>query len=359
MRLKPPILLALFAAAGLALLAEPALAKSSLGIGTAESGGMPTGPFAGLFLEINLWQRQFLMSLNKALVAMKNGSGGAMVLVGLSFAYGIFHAAGPGHGKAVISSYLLADKVQLRRGILLSFVSSALQAVMAILVAGAGWFVLRGSGISMTDVSQWLETGSFALVAAFGLWLLARKLVEMARRPRRVRMKLDFAPPAAFQGTGGLAFASAASLPADPIMRPASGGFSADICMAEDDENCDCGRPHIADPARLGGESLSFSGAVSAVLAVGIRPCWGAVSVMAFALVNGLYGAGLVSVFAVSLGTAITVSAIAALTVLAKGVALRLGRAGGRSRLVLDTVEILGAVFVLLMGLMLLGGSLA
>ena len=51
------------------------------------------------------------------------------LLVGLSFAYGIFHAAGPGHGKAVISSYMLANEVALRRGILLSFVSAFLQAL--------------------------------------------------------------------------------------------------------------------------------------------------------------------------------------------------------------------------------------
>ena len=56
------------------------------------------------------------------------------LLVGLSFAYGIFHAAGPGHGKAVISSYMLANEVALRRGIMLSFVSAFLQAVTAIVV---------------------------------------------------------------------------------------------------------------------------------------------------------------------------------------------------------------------------------
>ena len=49
------------------------------------------------------------------------------LLVGLSFAYGVFHAAGPGHGKAVISSYMLANEVALRRGIMLSFVSAFLQ----------------------------------------------------------------------------------------------------------------------------------------------------------------------------------------------------------------------------------------
>ena len=69
---------------------------------------------------------------------MRDDGGKLWLLVGLSFAYGIFHAAGPGHGKAVISSYMLANEVALRRGILLSFVSAFLQALTAILVMASG-----------------------------------------------------------------------------------------------------------------------------------------------------------------------------------------------------------------------------
>ena len=65
MRLTRPLLLAALLAA-CAFTAEPALAKSSLGIGTAEAGGLPAGPFAALFLEINAWQRWFLGLLRAA-----------------------------------------------------------------------------------------------------------------------------------------------------------------------------------------------------------------------------------------------------------------------------------------------------
>ena len=97
------------------------------------------------------------------------------LLVGLSFAYGIFHAAGPGHGKAVISSYMLANEVALRRGILLSFVSAFLQAFTAIAVMTLVFLVLRGTAISMTDATWFLEVVSYALISAFGAWLLWKK----------------------------------------------------------------------------------------------------------------------------------------------------------------------------------------
>ena len=97
------------------------------------------------------------------------------VLVGLSFAYGVFHAAGPGHGKAVISSYMLASEVALRRGIVLSFVSAVLKAVTALLVMALVFLVLRGTSVSMTDATWFLEVVSYVLITLFGAWLLWQK----------------------------------------------------------------------------------------------------------------------------------------------------------------------------------------
>ena len=104
-------------------------AQSSLGIGTNEATLPSTGLFAHWMNWINVQQQQFYRALTGALKAMRNDGSKLWLLVGLSFAYGIFHAAGPGHGKAVISSYMLANEVALRRGIMLSFVSAFLQAL--------------------------------------------------------------------------------------------------------------------------------------------------------------------------------------------------------------------------------------
>ncbi|MBC8129981.1 MAG: nickel/cobalt transporter [Rhizobiaceae bacterium] len=371
---------------------HPALARSSLGIGTAEVTAQPSGPFAELFIWINGQQRAFFTSLRGALVAMKNGTGGTLFLVALSFAYGVFHAAGPGHGKAVISSYVLANEVQLRRGILLSFVSALFQALTALLVIGAGFLLLRGTMVSMTDATNGLEIASYALIVVFGLWLLVSKLMRLVRRARPAG-GLDFAPVAA-SGVGGLAFtapmsaSSSASLTsaratgafrtggvsagrAFPdaglsagrrveglIMRPASGAMTAEVCT-DADEDCDCGRPHMVDPKALGTVRLSLGTAAAAVFAVGLRPCSGAIVVLSFALLNGLVLGGVLSVLAMAMGTAITVSAIAALAVFAKGAALRFGAAGGVRRRVLDGVEICGALLVVALGGLLLGGALA
>ena len=71
-------------------------------------------------------QAQFYRSLSGLIRAATVDGTAVWGLLGISFIYGIFHAAGPGHGKAVISSYLLANEETWRRGVTLSFASALL-----------------------------------------------------------------------------------------------------------------------------------------------------------------------------------------------------------------------------------------
>jgi ABC-type nickel/cobalt efflux system permease component RcnA len=99
----------IFAPAGAELCAEPfrcpSACASSLGIGTNDAIVPTPGYFAGLMQWINAYQQEFYRSLTGALKAMREDGSKLWVLIGLSFAYGVFHAAGPGHGKAVIVLY--------------------------------------------------------------------------------------------------------------------------------------------------------------------------------------------------------------------------------------------------------------
>ena len=92
------------------------------------------------------------------------------------------------------------------------------------------------------------------------------------------------------------------------------------------------------------------------VVAAGIRPCSGAIILLVFALSQGLFAAGVVATFAMAAGTAITTGALAAIAVLAKGLAVRLaGESTGGARAV-ATLEVLAAAFVLVLGVVLLVG---
>jgi nickel/cobalt transporter (NicO) family protein len=319
------VLLAIFVLAPIA-----AHAASSLGIGNNEVTVAPSGPFAGLFHWINTQQREFYRAMTAALKSMRDDGGAAWLLIGLSFAYGVFHAAGPGHGKAVISSYMIANEVALRRGIMLSFVSAFLQAVSALMVVGGAFLVLRGTSVSMNDAAWFMEVASFALITAFGAWLLWQK----AFRPM---------------------FAGAAQ----PALAHAGHTHHHDHAHHAEGEVCEtCGHSHTPDPKLLENE-FDWRTAWSAIIAVGMRPCSGALIVLTFALLNGLYLGGVLSVLAMALGTAITVSALATLAVTAKNTALKFARSEAASQRVHRIIEITGAALVFLLGLTLLGAALS
>ena len=330
-------------------LAGAAHAQSPLGVGSAEPAFSVGGPLGGFFAWINSHQQAFYRSLTGALKAMREDPFALAGLVGLSFAYGVFHAAGPGHGKAVISSYIIANEVELRRGVLISFISALLQGLTAILLVSAAFYLLRGSGITMTAATWAMEVASFALIALFGAWLLVRKLFAL-----RSHAVLTGVPSASFSTAGTMSAASG----------PTGLGFRA-VEVTEHDyagsgDYCEtCGVSHAPDPRLLSGSRFRAREAWSAIVAVGLRPCSGAILVMSFSLLNGLYLGGVFSVFAMSLGTAITVSVLAIVAVTAKDVALRIaGPGSAMGRRITSGVEIAGALFILLIGLSLLGASL-
>jgi ABC-type nickel/cobalt efflux system permease component RcnA len=348
-------------------------AQTSLGLGNAEPGAGPSTfvmhymPwFQPVISFINAKQQEFYRALTAALRGMKHDSWQLWWLVGISFLYGIFHAAGPGHGKAVISAYMIANETELKRGVLISFMSAFLQGATAFLVTGAGFLVLRGTVFTMNDATKWLEVASFAAIMAFGLYLLYRKTRSIFRRPI-----LNF-------GTPGLALAGGHQLHDHDHahhhhdhhdhdhghhhhghLHPHGHSHSHAHAHSHSGEVCEvCGHAHAPTPDMVAGEKFSLADAWSAIVAVGLRPCTGALFVLTFSFLNGLYLGGLLSVLAMSLGTAITVSILATLSVTAKDFVLKfMGEGSGKLRLA-NAIEIAGAVVVTLFGFTFLMASL-
>ncbi len=301
---------------------------------------------SGVFARIGAMQAGFTRDLNAALKGIKADGTAFWWLAGISFLYGIVHAAGPGHGKVVISSYLVANEQRLRRGVLIAFLSAAVQAIVAIGVVGIMAVLLNMTSMAITRTAGAFETASFALVAALGLYLLAtkgRRAWAMAQRP---------SPSPSRGGTSG----GASSFLRAPSAHREDAHRHHD--QADHQHGPSCGCAHHAAPAAL--EKPGWSGAAAAVLSVGMRPCSGALVVLVFALAQGIFWAGIASTFLMALGTAITVAVLAALAVGAKDIARRLTRGDGRrSAQVMLALELTAALFITALGATLFAGSLA
>src|SRR6202049_715220 len=153
---------------------------------------IPVGGFARWLLAK---QAEFYRQFSGLIRAAKADGSAAWSLFGLAFLYGIFHAAGPGHGKAVISSYLVANEETWRRGVVLSFASALLQAITAVVIVGVAAVLIGATAKMMGDTVRVIELVSYALIVLVGarlLWVKGRAFVHTLRT-----MRAEHAPAAA------------------------------------------------------------------------------------------------------------------------------------------------------------------
>jgi ABC-type nickel/cobalt efflux system permease component RcnA len=281
-------------------------------------------------------QSEFYREMSATIRAAKSDGSAVWTLLAISFAYGIFHAAGPGHGKAVISSYLVANEETAKRGIALSFASALMQALVAVAIVGICAWLLNATAKTMCGAERAIEIASYALIAAFGARLVWTK-------------------------GGGFFRALQAQRPAPAMAAAHHHDHGHGHHHHHDDHVHDehCGHSHGPTPDQLAGPG-GWRRGFGAIFAVGIRPCSGAILVLVFALAQGLFWAGVAATFVMGLGTAITVATIAVIAVSAKDLARRLsaGREGGGA-LVMRGLEFGAAGLVLLLGIGLLAGYIA
>jgi len=257
----------------------------------------------GLFGLILAWQSAFYRELTAALGAVAKSPAALWGLLGLAFGYGVFHAAGPGHGKAVISGYIVADDRSLRRGLGLSFSAAILQALVAIALVGTLTIALRQTAQTMAVATDWVERASYALVALVGTWVLWRKAGALLALGRGAQV-----------------------------------------------HDAACDHVHMPTPDEIA-RLRNWREMAGVVLAAGLRPCAGAIIILVFAASAGLFWAGIAATFAMALGTALTTGALAALAVFFKFAALKFAGGGSlRAARAMAVLELLAAAFVAVLG---------
>jgi nickel/cobalt exporter len=308
---------------------------------------------SGLGAWILAQESVFYRGLTAAVRGVRGGGGGLWLLLSLSFAYGVFHAAGPGHGKAVITSYLVSNELALRRGFLIALAAAILQAIIATALVAVAAFLFNATAAHMSEAARIAELCSYAGIVALGVTLVWRKGRALAAALRPVPAPL----PLAFLAVGA---------PLDAAIVHLSGGgsgrFRADNGVALDHgPDCACGHAHMPAPDLFATRRFDWKAAGLAIATAGARPCSGAILVLIFALAQGLFLAGVAATFAMALGTAITTGALATFAVLAKDSAMRLlgGRGSSRGVMVARAIEFGAALCVLAFGLLLLSSLVA
>ena len=243
-----------------------------------------TGQFANFGAWVLAAQRDVQDSLAGAIRALRSGDMGALAgFLGICAAYGVLHAAGPGHGKLVIGGYGLARRVTARRLALLSVASSLAQAGVAVAAVYAIVAVLGLSRQVAGDVvdSIMAPLGS-AAIAALGLYLVWRGV-------QGVRAQM------------------------------AARAHDHNHHHNDHDHGPDCGCAHAHGPTPAQVAQATSPREVAALIAgIAMRPCTGAVFVLILTWQLGIGAAGIAGAFAMGLGTAAFTAAVALLSVFAR-----------------------------------------
>jgi nickel/cobalt transporter (NicO) family protein len=275
---------------------------------------------------IQVKQKAFYDAMSAALQGIRGQSqwSAAFMLMAMSFTYGVLHAAGPGHGKAVVSAWVLANERELKRGILIACMSAVFQALTAIVLVSVLLMTVQAAGTAARGLAGTLESASYALIALLGLYLVLQAL-----------------------RTSPTVLATQAAGPGHHHAHSHAHSHDAD-----------CGHSHMPAASAVAGD-WSLTKAISVAFAVGLRPCTGAILVLLLSSAMGLYWAGIASTLAMAVGTALTVSLIAVLAVTSRQLALKLA---GRdsvwlSRTVLG-LKLVGGLAIAGMGGLLFWASL-
>lgn len=310
------LILRLLVAAVLVLGVAQAACANPFAPGSKPAGNEETSSTAGLGLgaRIVALQREVNRALTQRMEDAKTGQPKALLIgAALCFLYGVFHAAGPGHGKVVTMSYFLGRDAKAWRGVMMGGQVALTHVGGAIALAVVASLLMQGAASPSLEDLRWVKLLSYAAVTGIGLWLLQDRL---------------------------------------------RGGHAGE-CTVDHGHGHDHHHDHHDHLGHHHGHDHGARGGMVAAIVAGAVPCTGAVLVLLYCIANGAPLIGLGFVLLIGLGMAITLAAFGLVGMFARRRALAFAGGGGlaagdaRASRWRRGLDLLGPSLIVLVGLWL------
>ena len=250
--------------------------------------------------EINNLQRELNNSLStlSRKINEEEDFGILFLLLGIALLYGFIHALGPGHGKIIIVSYALSNPLKAKQGILLGIFIAVIHTLSAIFLVSILYFILKStySGYSQ-EPKKIIFLVSYGLIACMGAFLIVKTIIvdilKLNKKSWNSKTKID------------------------------------------ERQN-------------------KIQNLILPAFIIGLVPCEGAILILIFSISINAYLLGIMLTAAMSLGMALTISIIGIITIYSKKGVLKLVSAKtGIVKTISIVIQIIGAVLILLFGLLL------
>lgn len=245
-------------------------------------------------------QQKLSTKLTKLIREIKNtGSGRALcIIILISFLYGFIHALGPGHGKIIAFSYFLSRDENVKKGIIVGNLIAFFHAGSSLIIVLILYFIVKKTYLtSFESFNRTIKLISYAMIALIGLFLLLKTFIDLRKRKN----------------------------------------------LSEKDISYDKINPKNIIPL---------------VFAVGMIPCPGAVIILLFSISMDVLKVGVISIFSMAMGMAVTISLVGVLTIVSKqGVVKFIAKRSRVKDVFLITTQILGSLFISFLGIILFVSS--
>jgi nickel/cobalt exporter len=286
-------------------------------------------------------QRDIYAELSDLLYEAKaDNVASGLMLIGLSFLYGMFHSLGPGHGKMIVTTYLVTHPTKVNTSLLLTLLSSMVQALVAVTLVSVLLVLFKASMHEVNAQADQFIRVSFYIVLILGGLIVIRSLKQLWR-------SLNNQKEGGFKIKGAVRIRSSSLLNNENINNTAV-------------SSCSCGHKHFATADEMNRAS-SMREYVGIIISIGMRPCTGAIMVLLFANMINIYWLGVISAFVMAIGTALTTSTIAVMTITGKKVVQRYLKVASESAprvtRIHSLLQLSGGIVLMIFGLLLLNSQ--
>jgi nickel/cobalt transporter (NicO) family protein len=250
--------------------------------------------YDSILTEITLLQKDLRAKLTGFARDIKKNNFGKSFWLFLifSFAYGVVHAVGPGHGKSVVCAFFISRRGTIYTAMFMSWLITLVHVGSATVTICLAYLLLSSGMSGFENFSYNMETVSYALVSLMGLWIFFSVLKSFLKKNHE-----------------------------DSYSKPA---------------NC---------------ASLKEISIVAFV--TGLVPCPGAAIILVYALSTGILWAGLTSMLFLATGMALTTSIFA---IIAAKTSSAMDRTAKRktTQILYKTISLLASLIIISFGLLML-----
>ncbi|WP_031481568.1 nickel/cobalt transporter [Maridesulfovibrio frigidus] len=253
--------------------------------------------FSSVLTKITILQKDLRSKMTGFARDVKKDSFGTSFWLFLlfSFAYGVVHAIGPGHGKSVVCAYFISRRGTIRTAAFMSWAITLVHVGSATVTVCVAYLLLSSGMSGFENFNRHLQTASFGLVMLIGLWLFLSTLISAFKKKNE-----EYSAPA---------------------------------------------------------KCASLKEITSVAFVTGLVPCPGAAIILVYTLSTGILWAGLIAMLFLATGMALTTSLFAFAAAKTR-TAMDHASRGRKTQIIYTTLSLAGSLIIILFGTLMLSSHL-